>query len=106
MSEDKKKIVFYDTLDRQTRFRVRLQHDSLNQSQFFRMMITGYTENDPDLLAFLDKCKEKELIQGKAKRDSNKLSVKKGLQNKTKFALDDADIESIFDIIQKEHPDL
>ena len=51
-------------------------------------------------------CKEKELIQGKAKRDSNKLSAKKGLQNKTKFALDDADIESIFDIIQKEHPDL
>ena len=45
-SETRKKFMFYDTEERQAALRVRCQYDGINQSQFFRMMMTGYIENN------------------------------------------------------------
>ena len=41
--EDRKKFMFYDSSKRQTDLKIRLRTDNLNQSMFFRMMITGYS---------------------------------------------------------------
>ena len=41
-----KKIVFNDTDKRHADLKIRLQHDDLSQSEFFRAMITGYIEKD------------------------------------------------------------
>ena len=68
-TEDRKKIMFYDTSDRQSKLRIRCDYDGISQSQFFRMMITGYIENDELIYNFMKKCKEKYHIQGENKRD-------------------------------------
>jgi hypothetical protein len=102
-SEDRKKIMFYDTADRQARLRIRCQYDGLNQSQFFRFMLTGYIENDERILEFLDYCKKKNMVQGKNKRLKIKQIHKLANEKKEKFSLEEEEIKTIFDILEMEN---
>ena len=100
--DDRKKIMFYDSSDRQTKLRIRCNFDGISQSQFFRMMVTGYIENDESIYNFLSECKKKYNIQGKQKRNKiDSIREKSGMVNK-KFALENNEIENIFDIIETE----
>lgn len=104
--KDRKKFMFYDTPKRQADLRIRLKNEGMNQSQFFRAMITGYLANDAGINEFLDKHKEKHSIQSSTRRDI--LSKENASEGRTAklFGLNDGDIESIFDLIEEEHPDL
>ena len=82
MSEPKygtmnKKVVFYDSDKRFAELKIRLQHDGISQAQFFRGIVTGYLMQDGDVLSYVDK-----------------------------LALGDDEIDNIFDILEKENPDL
>tara|TARA_R110000751_G_scaffold254282_4_gene353722 strand:+ start:1434 stop:1775 length:342 start_codon:yes stop_codon:yes gene_type:complete len=100
--EDRKKIMFYDTADRQTKLRVRCDFDGITQSQFFRMMLTGYVEGDELIYDFMKKCKEKHGIQGQQKRNKIDGINKKIIKTNKIFDLKDDELESIFDIIEME----
>tara|TARA_Y100000034_G_scaffold117635_1_gene157313 strand:+ start:1407 stop:1745 length:339 start_codon:yes stop_codon:yes gene_type:complete len=98
--ENRKKFMFYDTPDRQARLKIRCKYDGINQSQFFRYMITGYLEMDPSIIKYLDHCKEKYGGQGIQKRKKiTKMHSKAEFKIK-KFSLDEGEIENIFDIIE------
>jgi hypothetical protein len=100
--EERKKIMFYDSQDRQAKLKIRCTHDNITQSQFFRMMITGYIENDELIFSFMNKCKERYEIQGQQKRSTIDRMRKKTKETTKKFALDKEEIESIFDMIETE----
>jgi len=102
----RKKFMFYDTEKRQADLRIRLRHDGLNQSHFFRAMITGYLENDPDIVSYLSRYRGDHSIQGINKRQASERLIKKGAETKKIFALDENDIENVFDLIAEEHPEL
>ena len=99
---DRKKIMFYDSPDRQARLRVRCQYDGLSQSEFFRIMVTGYLEKDERVLSFLKEHKARNQIQGKNKLQKIDSKDKKAKDNIKKFNLDEKDIQSIYDIIESE----
>ena len=100
--KERKKIMFYDSQHRQIKLKVRCNFDGITQSQFFRMMITGYIEKDELIFTFLNRCKEKYLIHGKQKRKVfNDLYESEKKINK-QFVLGDEEIEDIFDIIASE----
>ena len=98
----RKKIMFYDTPQRQAQLKIQCQHDGLKQSEFFRMMVEGYINNNPDLIKFLHECKEKYSIQGKEKRDKAQRIRKVGQENAKQFSLDDSDINNIFDLLEND----
>jgi len=100
--EDRKKLMFYDTPDRQTKLRIRCNFDGLSQSQFFRMILTGYIENDNLINDFIKKYKKKHNIQGQQKRDKIDRIRKRTEETKNKFTLGNEEIENIFDIIEME----
>ena len=100
--EHRKKFMFYDTEERQATLRIRCQYDGLNQSQFFRMMITGYIESNPGIIKFLAECKERYALQGVQKRGHIRRMHEKAKETENKFGLNSDEIESIFDIIEKE----
>tara|TARA_R100000008_G_C3552389_1_gene151222 strand:- start:312 stop:653 length:342 start_codon:yes stop_codon:yes gene_type:complete len=104
--KERKKFMFYDTEKRQADLRIRCQYDGINQSQFFRMMMTGYLESDPLISEYMEKCKQRYSIHGKQKSKYIKKMHSESQDTKNKFALDVNEIESIFDIIQEEHPEL
>ena len=101
-----KKIVFNDTDKRHADLKIRLQHDDLSQSEFFRAMVTGYIEKDSRLLAYLYEWRELNKGYSKTKRAKSERLLRKGQQIKSKFGLDESEIESIFDLLEEEHPDL
>jgi hypothetical protein len=101
-----KKIMFYDTDKRHAELKIRLQHDSLKQSEFFRAVVTAYIQKDPLFLEFLNDYRAANNKQSKEKiRKSNKL-IEEGREMEKKFNLKDDEKESIFDLIAQEHPDL
>lgn len=101
-TEKRKKIMFYESEERQTKLRVRCNFDGITQSQFFRMMVTGYIENNDLIFTFLDKCKDAYDIQGQQKRNKIKTIKKKTKDVVNKFSLEKEEIENIFDIIETE----
>jgi hypothetical protein len=101
-AKNRKKIMFYDSVDRQTKLRIRCDFDGITQSQFFRMMVTGYIENDELVYNFLKKCKERYNLQGQQKRDKIDRTRKNLEKTKNKFVLKDQEIESIFDVLEME----
>ena len=101
-ADDRKKIMFYDSSVRQAKLRIRCDFDGISQSQFFRMMVTGYIENDQLIYDFLKKCKDRFRIQGQNKRREIEIIKKRSDDNNRKFSLGDDEIEDIFDIIEVE----
>tara|TARA_R110000824_G_scaffold185997_22_gene367226 strand:- start:297 stop:620 length:324 start_codon:yes stop_codon:yes gene_type:complete len=93
-----KKYCFEDTDKRYGDFRLRLHVDELKQGEFFRAVITGYLEQDEELLKFLDKFK----TQAKIRRKILKKSYADARRNKFDFGFSEEEVKNIFDIIAQE----
>jgi len=97
-----KKIVFTENDHRHAQLILRLKHDDLRQSEFFRAMITGYLKQDERIMSFVEELRTQSI---KKQIKSKKLRQKgKQLLNESGFSEDQ--IEDIFDLIAEEHPDL
>jgi len=103
--QNTKKIIFWETEDRQARLRIRLNHDKMGQSDFFRMMIEFYLENDERVITLMDDYKKRMGQREKTFREQNKKAIEAGREVKRQFGLDEDQIEDIFDLIGKEFPD-
>jgi glycerol-3-phosphate responsive antiterminator len=101
-----KRISFMDTDKRNADLMIRLKHDGLTKTKFFRAILTGYLERDHAVVNFIERLKESSGVQSKSKSKIVKDLEEKGQENKRKFGLDENEIENIFDILEKEHPDL
>ena len=98
--------MFYDSDKRHADLKIRLQYDGLKQNEFFRAVVTAYLEKEEDFMKFIDKYREENETMDKTKlRKQNKIK-KQEKELKTKFSLDDNEIESIFDMLEEEHSDL
>jgi hypothetical protein len=108
MADKKKKIVFYDSDKRHAELKIRLKHDGLSQAQFFRDIVTGYISKEKNILNFVDKIKatKRNGSQDKKSIKETRLLINSGNKMMTKLSLDETEIESIFDILEKENPDL
>jgi hydroxylamine reductase (hybrid-cluster protein) len=106
MEESKKKIIF-TVLERQKEdFKVRLQYDGLTQANFFRAVMAGYLEKDEDLMKYLNSFKAKNGIHNIPQRKKVMKGIEEAKKTKNLFALDDDEVENIFDILESEHPEL
>ena len=101
-SETRKKLMFYDTKENLIKLKIRCQFDGFSQSQFFRVMLEGYVNNDENILRYIESCKEKYSIQGQQKRNKINSISKKRQEVEKKFALKNDEIENIFDMIESE----
>lgn len=101
-----KKIVFYDTDKRHAELKIRLKYDQLTQAEFFRTLIGGYLAKDKDILSFLHKYMEESGKQSKSNLVKNRQLIAAGRDIESKFALNEDEIENIFDILEEEHPEL
>ena len=113
MSEPKygtmnKKVVFYDSDKRFAELKIRLQHDGISQAQFFRGIVTGYLMQDGDVLSYVDRLKASKNIGNRTKKSikEERELINTGKEQMDKLALGDEEIENIFDILEKQNPDL
>ena len=68
----KKRIIFYDNDHRHAKLLIRLKHDGIKQSDFFRSVLTAYITGDERIHSLVD-----ELIatQGKVRKSKSKRLV-------------------------------
>jgi hypothetical protein len=97
-----KKIVFTENDHRHAQLIVRLKHDDLKQSIFFRSFITGYLQQDERIMSFIDDLKSQSI---KRKSKSNKLKAA-GKQIEKDAGFSDDQLTDLFDLIAEEYPDL
>jgi hypothetical protein len=101
-----KVIQFKETDKRHADLRIRLHYDGFYQGEFLRDIVTGYLNKDENLLAYVEKVKEETRKHNKGRLRKGKALHKKGREVEKQFALKEEELESIFDIIEKEFPDL
>ena len=104
----KKKVVFYDSDKRYADLKIRLEHDGLTQAKFFRGILTGYLSQDPDVLNFIDKLKTSKNHGNGSKTSikNDRLLIKDGKQSAERLSFDNEELDNIFDILERENPDL
>ena len=106
MIEKQKKVIFSIPENDKVKFKVQLQYDTLTQTQFFRGILSAYLMKEPNFMNFINSLKEELATQSKTQRSKVDRGLKEGRETSKKFALDDGEVENIFDILEKEHPEL
>ena len=103
-----KQVLFLESEKRHADLKVKLKHYGISQSEFIRGCISGLISDDEQFLPFFFKLlEEKSYLKSTKNRKKNKEMITKGLNTlKEDFNLADSEIENIFDIIEKDHPDL
>ena len=81
-ADTRKKLMFYDTEENLAKLKIRCQFDGFSQSQFFRVMLEGYINNDESVLEYIRKSKEKYNIQGQQKRNKIDSILRKKMKQK------------------------
>ena len=104
--KDKKKIIFDDSSQRHARLKIRLEYDGLTQAEFFRCFITGYLEKHEKIISYLESYKFKKKKQSKRSMKIIKTDKERAEDLLEQFGIKDIELESIFDLIAKEHPEL
>tara|TARA_R100001509_G_C4843951_1_gene207625 strand:+ start:267 stop:596 length:330 start_codon:yes stop_codon:yes gene_type:complete len=97
-----KRIVFTENDNRHAQFMMKLREVGVTQSKFFRLIITGFIDDDERLFDFINE------NSGQSKSKINKINKlkSKGKEMMQDLAFDDTEIENIFDLIAEGHPDL
>jgi len=96
-----KRIVFTENDHRHANLILKLKHDGLTQSAFFRHLITAYIENDDRMQQLVDELR----IKKRHKIKSQKMR-QKGKEKLKDFALSSGEVENIFDVLEREFPEL
>tara|TARA_R110000824_G_scaffold323162_2_gene510082 strand:+ start:486 stop:812 length:327 start_codon:yes stop_codon:yes gene_type:complete len=97
-----KKVVFTENDHRHAQLLVKLKYDGMRQSEFFRHIITGYINGDERIQEYIDQFKEQSLKR-KAKSRTLRTQGRKRLKE---HALNEGEIENIFDLLEEEFPEL
>ena len=97
-----KKIVFYETDNRHAELKIKLHYDGLKQGEFFRSIVEAYLSEDENMINFIHSYKEKNNKQGKRKRTIVKKDREGNKNTENVFALNDKEVESIFDLLEEE----
>jgi len=101
-----KQVCFEDFDKNHADLKIRLHYDGLKQNEFFRLMMKKYINKDINIMKIIDEYKEQKGNQSKMNRKKSKQLIEKGRVKEQQFALNNDEVESIFDLLEKEHPEL
>lgn len=104
MENKTKSLVFTIDEDLHARFKIALFYDRMGQSTFIKHIIAGYLTNNQHIRNFVDELLKEKL--SKVKKRNRKMDRKEEKETIDNFALDENEIENIFDLIESENPDL
>ena len=104
--KEEKKIMFADTDKRHADLRLKLRRDGLSQVEFFKSIVTGYIENDPNIVSYISLVKENKKLIGKRKLKDQKSLIEKGNQTLKDLGLTEGDLDFVYDLIERGEDDI
>ena len=100
-----KKICFDSNDKLHADLKIRLHYDEIKIKEFFNEIVSAYVKRNEHILAFIEELKEKKIIS-KNKRNITRKTKNKEKETIRQFGLNENEVEKIFDILEKEHPEL
>tara|TARA_B100000287_G_C20567048_1_gene754979 strand:- start:402 stop:716 length:315 start_codon:yes stop_codon:yes gene_type:complete len=101
-----KRVIFNMPVKKYADFRIRLRHDGLKQYQLFNWLVDKYLSNDADVLESITDLKVAISSQGKSKIAKTRALIDEGNVLKGQFGLTAEDLTTLYDIIEKEIPEV
>ncbi len=101
-----KQVCFEDFDKNHADLKIRLHYDGLRQNEFFRLMMRKYINKDENMMKIIDEYKEHKGTQSKLDRKKSKQLIQKGREMQGQLALNPNEVENIFDLLEKEYPEL
>lgn len=98
-----KRVAFDITDHKQAKLIIKLKNERMTQAGFFRHIVNGYIGGDERILDYIDEVKKKKSVPRTEKSKKLRGMGKKIMND---LALNDGEIENIFDLLSREHPDL
>tara|TARA_Y100000310_G_scaffold245603_1_gene250605 strand:- start:433 stop:765 length:333 start_codon:yes stop_codon:yes gene_type:complete len=107
LSDTRSILSFYLDSKLHENLKIRLYYDQIKtQSEFFRMCVESYLEQDGLFMKFLDDYKINKQVQSKARVIKSVKLRESGEKMLQDLALTTADVENIFDILEEDLPEL
>jgi len=103
---DAKRIHFYANKDAHIRFRASLEKHNMTMSEFLRACCDAVSEDDKDMMKFLSSYKDKTKKHSKSKSKILKKDSEKSDKILEDLGIDENDIQSLFDFIADQHPEI
>jgi hypothetical protein len=101
------KLTFFLDSKLHENLKIRLYYDQVkSQSEFFRMCVESYLEQDSLFMQFFDDCKVNKKAQSKTRVTKSRKLRAAGDHLLKDLALTETDVENIFDILEEELPEL
>ena len=101
------KLTFFVNSKSHENLKVRLYYDEIKtQTEFFRICVDSYLNQDKLFMEFLDDYKITKRVQSKKRTTASRKLRDKGDQLMKDLALSDEDIENIFDVLEEDLPEL
>ena len=105
--EAKERICVRVTEREKADLKIKLHYDGLTLSKFIRIAVISYLEEHDSFMKWADEhLHPNSYIKSKTNRAKSKSLREKGKSIKDKFVLDEGEVSNIFDILEKEHPEL
>jgi len=105
-SEDAKRVYFYDDKDTHIRFRASLEKHNMTMSEFFRACCKAVIDDEEEMLDFLESYKLKSDKHSKRNVKILKKDIEKSDDILSDLGIGEDDIESLFDFISEQHPEI
>ena len=80
--------------------KLRLRYDNLSQSKFMSGVTELYLQKDPDMLAVIEKVKQRKKAMGSQKLKRTRNDIEKGNKMLKELGITDSDKQDIFDMIE------
>jgi len=101
------KLTFFLDSKLHENLKIRLYYDQIkSQSEFFRVCVESYLEQDPLFVEFLDNYKINKELQSKKRSNKSRKLREKGNKLLQQLALSPAEVQNIFDILEEDLPEL
>ena len=101
-----KQVCFEDFDKNHADLKIRLHYDGLYQNEFFRLVMRKYINKDENMMKIIDEHKEEKGNQSVINRKKSKQLIEKGRDLENKLVLGLTEVEDIFDLLEKEYPEL
>ena len=103
--DDIKQVCFEGKATLHADLKIRLHYDEIKIKEFFNEVVSAYLEKNEHMINLIEELKEKKSMS-KTRRNKIKKANQKQKDTVKQFALDKNEIEDIFDILEREHPEL
>lgn len=106
VEQKEKRVIIKIPGNNHAEFKIRLGYDNLTQTAFFRAMMEGYISQDSLIVEYIQNHKERVGKSSQHKRKRIKKDIDERAATNRSFALDEGELSDLYDLVEKEFPEL